>query len=562
VLYGQAEPGGLVNVVTKKPQESAAYAANEQIGSYGFYRTTLDATGPIDTGKSILYRFILDDENAGSFRDFVYTHRLSLFPSLTWKLSNTDRVTAEFKYSTGTEVSDNGIPFLPDGTPSNVPISRNYAEPGANAGPIDQYAIKITGLHAFSEAWKLRVVYKSEYIDNPVPNFHIYAGDADASGNLQRFGFATNIFNHWTHQGVADLTGTFDLFGMKHTALVGADFYHLDGNYDANFFSLPSINIYRPVYGQPYSLPPSSTDFFVGELENAFGAYAQDQVDLPGHVHLLAGFRYDNVVASDSGYGNAASKVHDHPSPKPRFGILWQAAPQLSVYASYTENYGATALGGLTLNGTVLPPESAQQYEFGVKTEWLQQRLSATASVYQLTKENVPTADPANPAFTIAVGRARSRGAEFEVAGKITAGWQIIAGYSYIDSITTQDHNTPSLAGLRFPGVPYNSGSLWTTYELRTGKLRGLKLGLGTVARGSEVAFESPTGTGYLADRIPSFAVINAMAAYTLQFGRAKVDAQINVNNLLDKAYYSAVNPSQATPGAPLSAMGLLRIHL
>jgi iron complex outermembrane receptor protein len=548
VLYGRAEPGGLVNIVTKKPLDIPYYSLEQQAGSYDFFRTTLDATGPLNTNKTFLYRFNLDYENAGSFRDFVYDHRLFLFPTLQWKPDDQNQVTLQLKYGTGTEIFDNGIPFLTNGTPANIPISRNLVEPNANGGTESEYYAKLFASHDFNDDWKLGVTYKTEYHDAPSPNAQYYAGDADGNGDLQRFWFVTDVFHHLTHQVVIDLTGKFETFGIKHTALAGFDYYHQEGYYSIGQPSLPvpSINIYNPIYGQPFPPLDPTQSGFERSGQDAYGAYVQDQMELPGNVHLLAGFRYDVAATFETGTFFSAS-THDSPPPTPRFGILWQAIPQVSLYASYTENFGATPLGSPATPGQLLPPESAQQYEFGVKSEWFDKRLSVMASVYQLTKQNIPTTDPANPAYTIAIGEARSRGVELDVSGEITPGWRVIGGYSYIDCVTTKDDNSPSLEGLRFPGVPYNSASLWTTYEIQSGGLKGLKFGAGVVYRDKELAWES----------LPPY----TRASYGWHIGKTKMSAQLNVNNLLDKRYFSSVNPSQAQPGEPLNVLGSLRVE-
>jgi iron complex outermembrane recepter protein len=561
VLFGRAEPGGLVNIVTKQPLDTPYYSVEQQAGSYAFFRTTADATGPLSADKTLLYRINLDYENSGSFRDFVYDRRFFLFPTLQWRPTDRDRVTAEFKYGTGTEVADNGLPFLPNGTPANVPITRNYAEPDANQSQNDEFYAKILATHAFNEDWQLRGLYKSEFHSAPALNSGYYQGDTDAGGNLNRYWFGSPEFQHWTHQVVADVTGHFDTWGARHTVVAGFDYYHQAGFYTVAQTSgtVPPINIYNPVYGQPFPPPDPTLSGSESSGQDAYGAYFQDQIALPGHVHLLGGFRYDNTTQFETGTFFTAS-THDTPSPTPRFGVLWQAVPQLSLYASYTENFGATPLGSTPVPGRLLPPQSAQQFEAGVKTELLDKRLSITASVYDLTKENIPTADPANPAYVIAIGRARSRGLEFDISGKITEGWRVLGAYSYIDCVTTEDNNSPSLQGLRFPGVPYHSGSLWTTYDFKEYGLGGLKIGVGAIYRGPELAWEEPPPyTAYQADRIPGYTVVNAMASYAWRAGGTRLRAQLNVNNALDRRYFSALTPSQALPGAPLSFIGSLR---
>jgi len=559
VMYGQAEPGGAVNIVTKKPQDTSYYSLQQEFGSYGFYRTVADATGPLFS-KSFSYRIPIDYENSGSFRDFVYTNWFSMFPSLAWRPSEQTQIIATFHYATGTLVLDNGIPFLSDGTPANIPISRNLAEPNTNRSPVTEYSGKVLASHEFKKNWQVRLAYRSQYIDNPSPNGVYYAGDADANGDLQRYGFTENYFYHLTNQVVADVMGHFSALGMKHSLLAGFDYYSQDGHYDANIYFPAPINIYNPVYGQPYIPPDPAGDFVVHNGQTAYGAYVQDQVTLPKNVFLLAGVRFNWVNTFNNGYGQATS-VTDHPAPTPRVGLLWQPKPQWSIYGSFTDNYGATPLGSLTPDGKTLPPQSAQQFEIGVKSEWLQKRLVATASIYQITKQNIPSADPSNPAYTIAIGEARSRGFELDVSGQISSAWKIIGGYSYINAVVTKDTNTPSLRGLRFPDAPYDSGSLWAVYEVQHGGVRGLKLGAGLIGRTGQVAYESPDGITYTTDRIPGWTIVNVMASYTWQFERARLVGQLNINNLFDKKYFVSVNPSQAMPGAPITVLPLLRVE-
>ena len=158
--------------------------------------------------------------------------------------------------------------------------------------------------------------------------------------------------------------------------------------------------------------------------------------------------------------------------------------------------------------------------------------------------------------------RARSKGLELETAGEILPGWRVIGGYSYINCVTTLDNNSPSLQGLRFPGVPYNSGSLWSTYEIQGGPLKRFKFGAGVVGRSEEQAYAYPSsGTSYEVDRIPAFAVVNAMASYPWSLGKTKWTAQININNMFNTDYFSSVNPSQAMPAAPFNFMASLKME-
>lgn len=584
VLYGQSEPGGLVNVVTKKPLDRFHFAIEEQIGSYNFYRTTVDMSAPINREKTLLYRFNLDQENAGSFRNFINTDRTCLFPTIEWRPTRDDHATVELGYLTGIQTYDNGTPFLTNGRTAPVSIRNNYAEPNANVSNIQDFWVKANATHNFSDDLIVHAGYRSESISNPMPNQQYYAGEVGSDGELQRYYSGNTINQNWSQEVLADLTARFKTWVVKHELLAGFDFfqqtYHYNYNYPSWENPVPPINIYNPVYGQPFPAFDPALSGNVFTSQTSCGAFFQDQMELPWHFHALAGFRYNSVSTSNSYYGTNSGTVVDNPPLTPRFGLLWNPVKPVSLYASYTANYGATALGAQTVNGQALPPQTAQQWEYGVKGEFLGGKLTTTASIYQLTKENIPTIDPSNPGFWTAVGQARSRGLELEVAGEILPGWRVIGGYSYINCTITQDSGNgfgPSMQGLRFPGVPYNSGSLWSTYEIQSGPLKRLKFGAGVVARSGEQAYVAqhppvptdddgnPTGPApaayYSTETIPAFAVVNLMAAYPCQIGKTKITAQVNINNLFDTTYYATVIPGSAMPGAPINVLASLKLE-
>lgn len=565
VLYGQSEPGGLVEVVTKKPHPNPFASVDQQVGNHQFLRTTADLNQPL-MNHELLFRFVLDGTDANSFRNFIHTNEFNIYPSITWRPTALVDLTLQTAYETGSNVLDNGIPFLSNGTLANVPFSSNFVDYGTNKTNISQYTIKpVLNIH-LAENWPLRLQYKFESIDAPTPIDEYYLGDVDASGNLQRGIFAETYFHHRSDQVVADLPGKFSIGAVKNTFLVGFDFYKESGGWYGNqSLTAAAINIYHPVFNQPYGTPSPSGDIFAIQRWFEYGAYIQDVVELPGRVFVLGGMRMNwaeelENITIVSPYTFLPNDVHDRPIT-PRAGLLWQPKTHVSLYGSFTSNYGASALFALTSNGKPLPPQSADQVEFGVKTEWLERRLTVSTAVYRIIKHNIPTADPQNPLYTVAIGTARTQGVEFDVSGQLTRTLRVIGGYSSLQALTTKDTNTPSLQGLPFPSVPHNIGSLWGVWEPQTHAMRGFKFGAGMQSRSGEQAYESPDGITYLADRIPSFAIVNLMCGYDRVVGKAHISTQVNINNLFNKRYFSNVNPSQAMPGAPFSPLSALRIE-
>jgi iron complex outermembrane recepter protein len=566
VLYGQGEPGGLVDVETKKPRDNRFGSFEQLFGNHRYFRTTADLDEPI-ISRVLLSRLVVDETDAGSFRDFVHTNELNIYPSVIWRPSHLADLALQAAYRKGSDVLDNGIPFLSNGKPAAVPNSSNFIDAGANKTSITQYEIKpLLAIH-LGENWPLRLRYKYEYISGPTPLDEVYAGDADSSGNLSRFGFVGTYFHHRTNQVLADMPGKFSLGPVKNTFLIGFDFYKDAGAYDYNLVFPQTINIYSPIYNQPVT-PGDPSGFGYNSLgNNAYGAYIQDLAEFPGKFFVLAGVRMNWAEWWEDYAGSFVGKtdVHDRPT-NPRAGLLWQTNPHVSLYSSYSSNYGDSALGFTAPGQKFLPPESGDQVEFGVKSEWLDKRLTASTGVYRILKHNVPAPDPNNPALTVAIGTVRTQGVEIDIAGQISRSLRLIASYSDLQAITTHDTNSPSQQGLPFGSVPHFMGSLWTTWEPKTGMFRGFRLGMGAQTRSGEQAYqtlydENFNPLGLETDRIPSFGIANLMAGYQHVWGKTQVSAQVNINNLFDEKYFSNVNPAQAMPGSPFTVLPALRVR-
>ena len=257
----------------------------------------------------------------------------------------------------------------------------------------------------------------------------------------------------------------------------------------------------------------------------------------------------------------ANTAVHDRPA-NPRAGLLWQPIEKISLYSNYSSNYGDS--GPLVTVGAqkFLPPQSADQVEFGVKSEWLGKKLTASAAVYRIIKHNVPAPDPKNPLVTIAIGTARTEGVELDVAGQITPDLRVIASYSNLQDLVTSDTNCndpnnsncsgiPSQQGLPFDGIAHVTGSLWATWQPHQGALRGLTVGGGLNGHSAEHYFQftslpvftnNPTAcqaypadptqctSGFEDDRVPNASQVNLMAAWRHTWGRKQISAQFRVS--------------------------------
>jgi iron complex outermembrane receptor protein len=540
------------------------YSLRQQFGSFDHYRTSVDATGPLTANKDLAYRFNLGYQSNNSFMDFAGNERTFVAPSIKWKIS--DRTTSTFKieYSNIKELGGGNVPLMGN-RPAPLPRSRNLGDPW-NFVEDEYVMLSLNTEHAITDNWKLRHRFNftnhtfSQYATNPDGSW----ASIQPNGDFTRFFFAQNTddkdFQH-NFFNALELTGKFSTGLLKHTLLMGGDYYRTDyrasmagfgGN--PNFYD--TTNIYNPSHSAaPPAILPGDVTYYNYTLP-WFGLYAQDQIELPYHVHVLAGLRYDNAESTSSSageFGGGADPDSSFDRVSPRGGVVWQPVRELSLYGSYTENFGAA---NAFANGIPLPPQTAQQWETGIKTELLDGRISGTVSYFELTKQNLQI--EVAPGITRASGEAESRGIEVDLSGEILPGWNIIAAYAYTPfAKTLKDNYYANTVGKRLNNAPEHSGSLWTTYEFQhLPQLQGVKLGAGMQAVDErQIGYD---GTA----QAPGYVTANLMGSKLWKVGDARVTAQLNIDNLLDQTYTASIYSYGPTIyGAPRTFMGSVKLE-
>ena len=580
ILYGRIEPGGLVNIVTHQPEAQAHYSLQQQFGSFDLYRTTLDATGPVNADKSLLYRFDMAYLDKGSFRDFGDKQRIFLAPSITWKLSDATQVNLNLEYQNDDQVDDPGIPALNGSNrPAPVPLSRFYGEPNFRTEN-DRKLIELAWSHAFNDDWTLRQRFQTSLTDYDSNNVWTAFVDAD-NRTLQR-GYWRVKQERDTYGTNLDLLGHFNTYGVKHSVLVGVDYFQVEQNaygfadgfgYDVNgdpFVTAPPIDIYNPVYG--LAVTPTGNDLYFTNRQDWVGLYFQDQVNFFDTVHFLFGGRHDWATSGNGGAGSAWTgspggslaeaevdyKQNSVDAEKftPRLGLVYTPFDVLSLYANYVESFG---LSNARTQGLPLPPQTARQYEGGIKTDFWGGRLTSTLAFFQIYKDNIATADLANPGFRRAIGEARSSGIEFDTSGQLTDNWNVTAAYALTDTRITKDNDGNQ--GHQLPNVGKHSANVWTKYQFLAGGLQGLSVGTG-------VYLVSERQANIQNDlQLPGYVRWDASVGYQLKLGDNKLSTQFNVYNLLDQRFYSSNDwidsnfdaRTNIIPGAPLTFMGSVK---
>lgn len=572
ILFGRNEPGGVINLVTKRPQAESYHSIQQQFGSFDLYRTTADSTGAITQDESLLYRLNLSYENANSFRDFVKTDTFFAAPSFTWNVSERTQINLDIEYQNFDNTNDSGIPPIGN-RPAPVPRNRQIGEPTNNKTEGDRTYFGVNWTHEFNDNWKLNHRFGAEFLDVN-SDFVFFFAPATAEGNLVNLNADfTNDGNRGFNNGVGvsqqnyyttlNLTGKFKTPGLEHTPLWGFDYFVIDNQQAASeccaaFPIGANFNIFNPTYltSRP-DLSFQRTNNVSDFTQNWYGVYFQDQIKFPFNIYGNFGLRYDNAETVNNNDRFTASQ-DDRISP--RGGLLWKPLEWLAVYGNYSENFGPSNSFFRSASQQPLPPQTATEWELGAKTEFFDGRLSSSFAYFDLTRENVSVPDPVNPNLSVTVGEQESRGYEFEVAGRILPGWNIIGAYTHLAFANINRDvgfdGGPGDTGNRLFGAPRNFGSILTTYEFQSGSLQGFKVG------GSVVGADQSQGRNQNDFQLPGYATLNLLASYGFKAGKHKVTLQLNANNLLDKTYYTGTNTGAVIGvGAPRNFLGSVRVE-
>ncbi|MEM9683449.1 MAG: TonB-dependent siderophore receptor [Pseudomonadota bacterium] len=551
VLYGRAEPGGAINLVTKKPLDEPYYNVTFQAGNRGLVSPIVDVSGPVTEDGSLLYRFVGLYRRQNAFQDYDESYeRVFVAPSVTWKPNRKSDLTVRVEYTKDKDPLIYGLPSSGTGV-VDIPFDRVTNNP---TDFIDQETL-IAGYefeHRFNTAWKLRNQFSYVRGTFDTETFAAPFSFDDTSGILNRF-FTFQDSQADTFAADTNIQGKFRTGPFDHTGLIGFDLTTEINSTDAGAsFALglfSPIDIFDPDY---FATPvPAKSDLplvFSNDFKSRqLGLYVQDQIDILDNLILVGGFRVDDYSATTkSKLTNTVTQDSDDRAFSPRAGVVYRPLEPVSLYANYSQSFQPTS--ATDASGDILPPEEGEGFEAGVKVDFVRDRLSSTLAFFNITKSNVATGDPVFPFASVATGEQRSRGFDVDLTGEILPGWNVIASYAFIDAEVTKD-NDPTLVGNNVAGVPRHSGSVWTTYEFQGGPLKGLGGGIGFNYVG-----ERPGDLANSFD-VDGYVIANAGLSYRWRNWQLRLNAE----NLFDTDYIEFVEGFAANgniPGAPFTIRG------
>ena len=578
ILYGAVEPGGVVNIVTKQPQATGAYTIGQQFGSYDLYRTTVGATGPLNSEHTLLYRIDGSYDTGNSIVDLGFHRDLFVAPSLKLLVGELVEVNLEYEHK---DASFNGnyaiFPLTQVLSGQFLPL---FNDPSLNFGERStmREQTDLGGLlwsYQLAPNWAIKQQLLANLVHATAPQVTTYDGIGPSDPNnpasapaVYRDEAPVNSHDE-TYATYLDLTGHVMTGPLTHTLLLGGDWYRFNAkfvltNSNPNYVLDPTvdslISLFNPVHpGTPFGSPQPS---YAGTGPTvSWGLHLQDQLALPEGWFLLAGMRYQHVYEANYSGETLASLASSPISGEkltPRLGLLWHPANWVSLYANYAENWGPSNGTPIT-GGGLAPPTGALQYELGVKFATTDSRLSSTIAVYDLTKTNIPTPDPDNPGFDLVTGRVRSRGLEVDLQGELVHGWNLIFNFSDIDARILVSNDPGNPAGTPWQETPRIIGNLWTTYDTAPGSDEGIRIGAGVNAQGPTPALNYtgvPAAQTSDYTQLPGVATLNAMASYRFTTPRIRWTVQLNASNLLDRRYFNYISLNDPQIGSTYAYAG------
>ena len=571
ILYGDVEPGGIINYVTKKPLGYNHASLEFKVGEYGLYRPSIDVGGKLN--EKLSYRLNAVYETSNSFRDDVTNEQFMIAPSVLWNISDQTTLSAEVILMNNEVTIDWGMPVgLPLERAKQLDHSNFYGYPdGTSEG--GNNTIMTTFTHRFLSNWQIRNTFtfsnQSRLIHDVYPLYNSTTDSVDFGFGDYREKSRTNTISDFLN-----LTGDVYTGSVRHRLLLGVDISHITRPIASNFvFPLPlTISLQNPVWPNTALSSTPILDDDVLPFTTRLGVNVQDLVSLfDDRLHVLLGLRFSQYTNGTNYRGDAEEPTDNSNTTEsrftPRVGLTYEVIEGISLYASYAESFSAIApQPGRGLDDP--KPEIGDQIEFGIKSSLLNDRLGITLSYFDLNRKNVLQFEIINPNGSISdpnnfranqSGEHSSRGLEIDINGKLMDNWQIFAAFSYFKTevirelVQSGDSEPIDFSGKELPNNPNTKLSIWTQYTLKS-IIPGLFLGGGIFHQGDMFGDRFNTEENV----IEAFTRIDAMIGY--QYKNLKL--QLNLQNINNVETFQRSILDSYVPQSPRRIVGSIAFKL
>ena len=522
VLFGQGRPGGVINVVSKKPEADHVNSVGIAYGRYQRAQLTADLGGALSESGDVFYRLNLkgrdsDGRTVGSRDD-----RISIAPSLRWNISGQTHLTVLGQYSRERGTPKSWWPSLFSYPQiKNLSAKLTAGDPAFDRFDRDTRSLGYEFMHQADNGWQLMQNLRYSTID--IDYRHIYAMDVLADGhNISR----ANLMQRTHGKTLAvDSRAQKDLrWGeLQHRLVLGLDHTRYKESGGLGFgWDVPNLDLNAPVYGQSIAAP---------ELEDSntklhqTGIYTLNQLRYQRWIANLS-LRHDTVRTTQN--STTQPRMNDRATTGSA-GVLYQFDSGWAPYASYATSFDPVT--GLTFDGNAFEPRRGKQYELGVKYQPADSHTLITASVFDLRQSNVTTQDPDHPRFSVQTGEVRSTGVELEARVGLTRELGSLLSYTYLDPRTTQSTRVAEI-GRQTVQTTRHSASLWLDYRPRA--VPGLMLAGGLRYKGRSPYNVAANGNLNFNDAV-------TVADLAVAYETPKYRIALNINNLFNKKYFAGI---------------------
>jgi iron complex outermembrane receptor protein len=601
LLFGNVAPGGILNLVTKTPSFKKGGEISMQMGSYSFYKPSFDFYGPLS--KSIAFRINGSYENSESFRDNVKNERLYVNPSLLFAINSKTQITLQGDYLTADWTPDFGTGIIGKQI-LDLPRNSFYGSLWSNGNTKSASASALLN-HDFNKNWKL----------NFNASFQTYDRTQKSTAQLSNLDdikiYPTpGYWNRGLTQGKnleqilgdqLSIQGNFNTGSVKHQIFAGADWENsfataytyafsekavmVNGKYDPSLYDRINLFDFDPST-QRNDIPGARATQIAKTDTNRFGVYFQDLISITDKFKVLAGIRWswqeaevttyketlvtgNQTVAPENAIPTVGDKKLDN-AFSPKVGLIYQPTKEITLFGSYSTSF--TPNTGTTIDLKPLEASIIDQYEVGIKTDFLQGLLSTNVTVYQITNNNLAqTAEfnldgtlNSNSNLKALSGETKSKGIEIDITAKPVEGLNIVAGYSYNDMRYTKTTGKTGsfIEGDRLARTPANTANLSFFYKLPTGALKGITFGaignyIGKRTGGWNSQYD-PTKPNGINDReipLEGYTTIDVSAGYEWN----KFSILCKLSNITNELNYTVHENYSVNPIAPRQVMTSLR---
>ena len=540
-VFGIGSPGGVVNIVSKKPLATTHLNFQLGVGNFGYVQPQLDVTGPLVSGGKLRYRLIGAYEQRSSYIDFIKPKQSQFAPTLEYQITPTVLLRYQGDWHQRTQLRYVSIPFLGTiaGAGPRLPRSLFTGEPDQGNTENRGYLQTVTLEQQRGEAGKARLY--ARFNQNGFNQPSIAPRDVLADGRTLRRRFNGFIESERETVFGGQWVGRSSVVGTVHTISIGADVssWHYDSHFDRA--SVTNLDLLTPVYGAKptgqFVLEDSRDEFLMR------GGYVQDAIAVTEQLTLLGSVRFDHLTNRTLSRVSKTSGERRDQQLSPRLGVSYEFAPAFIPFASYSRNFFANFNSGSlpARDKQPLGPQRGDQWEAGIKSD-LSNRVMLTLAAFRIERANVPTTDPTDATYQVSTGLQRSKGIEAFGSLELTRQWSLLASYAYTDARVVRD--TRYVAGTLLDNVPFNSARVWGRWSVEHAGWTG-RFNAGISYSGAVQTSLATTTVPSLV--VPDFGVVDAGVA--LERGNVGIDALMQ--NVGDRYYFlrGAFGATGVVPG-------------